>query len=390
MTTPKTYTIIMIDIVRYTMFNQIEQLHLFRELQKEINYIFYDEIINDEAVIIPLGDGMIIAIDEKDISYLLDLLDKIIRIFKWAKNKRFKLRCALNTGSGYQVKDINKNKNVVGDIINDTNRLLSDIGENTIVVSESFYRKFLKRGNLVLGMEFEEENIAFKIVDEDYIIDKHGNFHRTFAIALKDKKDSFSIGENGKILSKYWIKVYSKEYPKEQNKKEKFWEMVKRATDLNFIGLCHGGLIETLNQIEANQHKKVVIKVYFPNDSIMKQIVEVFAFDRNEYNIDRKKEVIERLKKWVDTHPAKKYIFLEIYEYNELLTFGASTIDLDVPDKGFIHISHYLKGISPKDTPYMEIYWKTQKMPPLYKLYRDHLQRTVFETSRKVFEFYPN
>ena len=166
--------------------------------------------------------------------------------------------------------------------------------------------------------------------------------------------------------------------------------MVKRATDLNFIGLCHGGLIGTLDQIEANQHKKVVIKVYFPNNSIMKQIVEVFAFDRNEYNIDRKKEVIERLKKWVDTHPAKKYIFLEIYEYNEFLTFGASTIDLDVPDKGFIHISHYLKGISPKDTPYMEIYWKTQKMPPLYKLYRDHLQKTVFETSKKVFEFYSN
>lgn len=386
MVAPNTYTIIMIDIVRYTMFDQVKQLHLFRELQKEINYIFYEELADDQAIVIPLGDGMIIAINERvDSSYLKNLLNKIIRIFKWAENKEFKLRCALNTGSGYQVKDINKNKNIVGDIINDTNRLLSDIGENTIVISESFYRKFLKKGDLVLGVEFEEGNINFKIVDEDYIIDKHGNFHRTFAIALKDKTDNFSIGDNGKILSKYLVKVYSKEYTKEQNKKEKFFEMVKGANDLHFIGLCHSGLIETLNQIEANQHKEVVIRVYFPNDSIMKQIVEVFAFDRNEYNIDRKKEVIEELKKWLDNHPDKKYISLEIYEYSEFLTFGASTIDLDSPDKGFIHISHYLKGISPKDTPYMEIYWKTQKMPPLYKLYKYHLQRTVFGISKKIF-----
>ena len=163
MAASNTYTIIMIDIVRYTMFDQVKQLYLFRELQKEINYIFYEELIDDQAIVIPLGDGMIIAINEKvDSSYLQNLLNKIIRIFRWAENKEFKLRCALNTGSGYQVKDINKNKNVVGDIINDTNRLLSDIGENTIVVSESFYRKFLKRGNLVLGVEFEEKILPLK------------------------------------------------------------------------------------------------------------------------------------------------------------------------------------------------------------------------------------
>jgi len=375
----------MIDVVRYTMFNEVKQLDLFRELQKEINYIFYEELTDDQAIIIPLGDGMIIAINEKvDSLYLQDLLYKIIRIFRWTKNKEFKLRCALNTGSGYQVKDINKNKNIVGDIINNTNRLLQDIGEDTIVVSESFYMKFLKKGNLVLGVEFEEGNIVFKIVDEDYIIDKHGNFHRTFAIALKDKTDNFSIGDNGKILSKYLVKVYSKEYPKEQNKKEKFWKMVKEASDLYFIGLSHSGLVETLNQIEANQYKKVGIRVYFPSDSILNQIVKVFDFDRNEYNRDRKKEVIKELRKWLNEHDFKKHILLEIYEYNEFLTFGASAIDLDSPDKGFIHISHYLKGISPKDTPYMEIYWKTQKMPPLYKLYKEHLQKTILETSKKI------
>jgi len=328
---------------------------------------------------------MIIAINEKvDSLYLQDLLYKIIRIFRWTKNKEFKLRCALNTGSGYQVKDINKNKNIVGDIINNTNRLLQDIEKDTIVVSESFYMKFLKKGNLVLGVEFEEGNIVFKIVDEDYIIDKHGNFHRTFAIALKDKTDNFSIGDNGKILSKYLVKVYSKEYPKEQNKKEKFWKMVKEASDLYFIGLSHSGLVEILNQIEANQYKKVGIRVYFPSDSILNQIVKVFDFDRNEYNRDRKKEVIKELRKWLNEHDFKKYILLEIYEYSEFLTFGASAIDLDSPDKGFIHISHYLKGISPKDTPYMEIYWKTQKMPPLYKLYKEHLQKTILETSKKI------
>jgi len=163
MAASNTYTIIMIDIVRYTMFDQVKQLYLFRELQKEISYIFYEELTDDQAIVIPLGDGMIIAINEEtDSLYLQDFLGKIIRIFRWAKNKEFKLRCALNTGSGYQVKDINKNKNVVGDIINDTNRLLSDIGENTIVVSESFYRKFLKRGNLVLGVEFEEKILPLK------------------------------------------------------------------------------------------------------------------------------------------------------------------------------------------------------------------------------------
>ncbi len=383
MANPNTYTIIMIDVVKYTMFDQVKQLHLFRELQKEINYIFYEELVDDKAIVIPLGDGMIIAINESidnsiDNLYLKNLLNKIIRIFKWVENKEFKLRCTLNTGDGYQVKDINKNKNVVGDIINDTNRLLSGIGENTIVISESFYRKFLKKGELALGIEFEEGNIVFKIVDEDYIIDKHGNFHRTFAIALKDKTDNFSIGDNGKILLKYLVKVYSSEYSKEQNRKENFWKMVKEANDLRFIGLCHSSLIETLNQIEANQHKEVTIRVYFPEDNILNQIVKVFAFDSNEYNVGRKQEVIKELNKWLNDHSNKKYIRLKIDEYSEFLTFGASTVDVDSPDKGFIHISHYLKGISPNDTPYMEIYWKTQKKPPLYKLYKDHLQRTVF------------
>jgi hypothetical protein len=74
MAASNTYTIIMIDIVRYTMFDQVKQLYLFRELQKEINYIFYEELIDDQAIVIPLGDGMIIAINEKvDSSYLQNL-----------------------------------------------------------------------------------------------------------------------------------------------------------------------------------------------------------------------------------------------------------------------------------------------------------------------------
>ena len=127
MVASKTYTIIMVDIVKYTMLNHVKQLHLFQELQKEINYIFYDEIINDEAIVIPIGDGMIKSVNERTVTFLQNLFRKVIGIFKWAKDKEFKLRCGLNTGSGYQVKDINKNKNIVGDIINDTNRLLIDI-----------------------------------------------------------------------------------------------------------------------------------------------------------------------------------------------------------------------------------------------------------------------
>ena len=385
MVATKTYTVIMVDIVGYTKLDQVKQLQLFREMQKEMNYIFYEELTEERAVVIPLGDGMIIAVNEKtDSSYLQDILDKIILIFKWVEHKGVKLRCALNAGSGYQVKDINKNENIVGDIINDTNRLLTDISENTIVVSESFYKRFLKKEDLAIGTEVKKGDISFKIIDENYIIDKHENFHRTFAIALK--KEGFSIGEDGEILSKYLAKVYSKEYPKDQNKKERFYKMVKLASDLNFIGLCHNSLIGTLNQIEANRHRRVKIRVYFPKDEILDQMVKAFAFEQDKYSVERKGVVIARLKEWVSSFTNKEYVVLEIYEYKEFLTYGASTVDLEMPDKGFIHISHYLKGIPPEESPYIEVYWKIHSVPPpLYKLYKEHLQSTVFRTSTLVF-----
>lgn len=52
-------------------------------------------------------------------------------------------------------------------------------------------------------------------------------------------------------------------------------------------------------------------------------------------------------------------------------------VDKGIKGNGFIHISHYIPGKLPSETPYIEIEWKTKLMSPLYNFYYNYLNDLI-------------
>ncbi len=49
-------------------------------------------------------------------------------------------------------------------------------------------------------------------------------------------------------------------------------------------------------------------------------------------------------------------------------------IDKDIKGCGFIHFSNYLNGVVPSNTPYIEVEYKTNVYPPLYKYFKNYIE----------------
>ena len=383
------YIIVFIDVVSFTQTNEVEQSKIFSELQKELSYLLYDEFhISDSLILIPTGDGMIIALQEKSIqNYHFKAIQLVMELFKWSQKINIKLRYVLHVGSASCLKDINKNNNIVGNTINNSARMLNSASENCIVVSEEFFNKYLKVQKLSFGLKYplnNNEKISYKILEEDYILDKHENVHRVFSLQLYDEKQEY--GNNSKILNRYNAKIYSTEYNKIVNMKERFFKLISSGIDINLFGIYHPNTPAILSNIQANQNKQVSINIYYASDKIKDELQTFFSDTKDNLGFEKKSESLNSVQKWIENNENKEYIKLKIFEYDFLPCFGASTIDISHYEKGFIHISNYINNILPKDTPYIELYWKTKFQPPLYKFYYDYLNAYILNKGKLIFE----
>ena len=52
-------------------------------------------------------------------------------------------------------------------------------------------------------------------------------------------------------------------------------------------------------------------------------------------------------------------------------------IDNGIMGKGFIHMSNYIPLVTPAETPYIEVEWKTKSMPPIYRFYNDYIKENI-------------
>lgn len=373
------YIIAYLDIVEYSITDETKQVHRFKSLQREINHILYDEILHDNCILIPTGDGMIVGIKEIDSVTYIKSIELMIRIYEWAEREKTELRGSLHTGSVNVLKDINKRENLIGNTINNAARLLGGASRNSIIVSKDYRDNYLRN---------EDETIpyTFTICDEDTISDKHGFKYCVYSVIFSDRESGKGYGSDEKIVNKYKTNIYSTDYPKKENLEKSFIGKVKKSNDIKLVGIYHPNTPRILEELEIKTSGKVDISIYYASDSLKDKISEFFNSDEGNLSFTNKIKSVKAIKDWYNSQPHKDNIELNVYEYNEFLSFGASSLNIDNPGKGFIHISNYLQGVVPDKTPYIEMEWLTESKPPLYKFYADYLYKTLFHKELKIID----
>ena len=371
------YIIVYLDLVGYSKNNEPIQISFFKKFQRELHHILYEDIIKNDCILIPTGDGMIIGIkNDQDFDFLKSI-NLVIEITKWAHLNNSELRSSIHVGDVNLLIDINKNKNIVGNTINDAARMLSGADNNSIIVSKSFYDKFLRKEAVVIGENCSiNKEISFIIVDEDTIIDKHSFEHNVYNIVFIE--NDVEYGNKCKIITKYFTPVYSTDYPKKENLRKSFFKRVSRCTELVLFGIYHPNTPEIIENITSNDYRDIKIEIYYASDALEDDILKFFGTKNNDYKIETKKKSINKLLEMKDLNPK---LIIDLYEYNSFFPFGFSMIDKDIKGCGFIHFSNYLNGIVPANTPYIEVEYKTNVYPPLYKFYKDYIENILTKES---------
>lgn len=116
----------------------------------------------------------------------------------------------------------------------------------------------------------------------------------------------------------------------------------------------------------------MTITIYYAADDLAESIAHFFGSDEGNLTFANKAKSIEEVLQWHQKHEFRSSIKLTLFEYTEFLPFGLSMVDKGYPGKGFIHVSHYLPQIIPAETPYIEMEWKTNNMPPIYHFYHGY------------------
>lgn len=357
----------------YSEWTETKQLRTFNSMQREVNYIFYDEITSNKIVIIPTGDGMIIGLQDEGNVSAVKSIDAVKLLLGWSKNENISFRYAIHVGNVNLVKDINNKDNLVGNLINDGSRLLAGGGADSIIISEDFFRKFLHNPNIRIGEKYNVDgNVPFTVIDEGTVIDKHGFCHNIYIISLiKDNNET--IGATSKILTNFYTQIYTSEYPKDINLKTSFAREIEFCSDLVFLGIYNKSVPKTIELINLSDERNIKIAVVYASDKLEEEI-KLF-FPCYEQTKEDKQYSINTIKAFKASHAN---VTLEILEYDIIPSFGASFVDIDKKGHGYMHISNYIRGIVPSKTPYFNLEWKGNNPPHLYKFYKDYYEKKLY------------
>jgi hypothetical protein len=382
--------IIYLDLAGYSKNNELIQVDFFNSFQQEIHYVLYQEINSPQknVILIPTGDGMIIGllVAEDGSSKVEAAFKLVVRIFQWTANNESAIRCSLHSGSVNTLRDINRQDNIIGNSVNDAERMLSGADVNTIVISKTFFDKYIRRPDWEFNTDYRLANSPYnyRILDEDYIHDKHNQVHRVLTVAIRKNGEVF--GEKGQLLTRYFSRMFSHEYSKIANLRESFLPKIQLAQEIDLFGIFHPNTPKILENIQASSAKRVNVRVYYAADGLADEITKFFESESSNLKLSTKKSSLSAITQWIEQHESKSFIALRIYEYVDIPSFGASAIDINDSGNGFIHISNYLRGVAPEETPYVELYWKTRTKPPLYDFYLNYLRDRVLGKGNIIYQ----
>jgi hypothetical protein len=271
---------------------------------------------------------------------------------------------------------------MVGDAINNASRMLSGAEDGSMVISKDFGEKYLNSDNVNLNDEITINNgFSFKLIDEDSVIDKHGFRHLVYGIIIYKNKKQF--GKESKILNKYFTNIYSTDYPKKVRFSD-FSERVSKCETLTLFGIYHPSTIKILESLKDVEDKNVVISIYYASDKLNTTIKEFFGSNEDKLDFKNKYKSQKEITDWYQNHSSKDKIELNIFEYEEFYPFGFSMVDHEIAQSGFIHFSNYIPKIIPEDTPYVEVEWKTNEMPPIYEFYYNYIKKNILKNCEYI------
>lgn len=385
----ESFIVVYLDLIGYSKNNEPIQVSLFKNFQRTIHKLLYDEVLATDCVFIPTGDGIIAGIKNTDVvggSYK-QAFELVSGVFDWTKTNKCDVRCSIHAGDVNILKDINRHDNIVGNTINDAARILNGANDGGIVISKTFFEKFLRQAGMTIGCKYKiDDKWSFTLTDEDIVLDKHSFEHNIYNFVLY--KEGKTYGNLEKILSKFYTNIYSTDYPKSQNLKEQFLGRVAGSSELDFVGIFHPSLPTILSNVKMATERKLNVCIYYAADALFNTVDHFFGSREGNLSPNNKAESIQKVLEWHDNHPFRSSVKLSIFEYSEFLPFGVSMVDKGFSGKGFIHVSHYVPRIIPAETPYIEMEWKTNNMPPIYYFYYDYLNafsHSEFQTIKKIY-----
>lgn len=362
-----------IDLVNYSTISGTNQNYFFEGFQKQVKNILEElNILN--SIKIPTGDGMFIGLDAKDIKdCFIKCIIFIIKLSDWAKDNSYEFRTALNYGTASIIKDINNQDNLVGNLINDTARIISAGQAGAIIIHENVYKECFRKDSITLG------SYAFSIIDGATVLDKHNFSHPVYSILVNNK-----YGNKDKIKLNYITTLEAPDFSKNNNFQSDFLNKTKNASELTFYGIYHPNVWRVLNNLDVTDGRSIKINIIYAGNKLRKKIANFFCSDQYMLSFDNKSGSIQDIKDWYRNLPYGNNVQINIFEYYTLPTFGAAFIDSNLPGKGFIHISNYLEDVIPSETPYFELFYKTDKMPFLYKFYYDYYNEKIRPNLKRI------
>jgi uncharacterized protein YjbK len=157
------------DIVDYSLQNTPAQKSIIKAFTQMVLDSLYECDVND-CVKIPVGDGVILSIDEKSdkaLKIIQRMLEKLFDYNAQFPSLKFQLRSAVHYGHILMYQDVNNNSNLAGKGINTVARIISRAEKGQILISDAWYDNY-KDMDIIPGA-----------------LIKHGCFSKPFEIKVK-------------------------------------------------------------------------------------------------------------------------------------------------------------------------------------------------------------
>ena len=149
----------------------------------------------------------------------------------------------------------------------------------------------------------------------------------------------------------------------------------KNGRNFTFMGIYNPAMPKILDLINVNPDEQYNIEVIYAADCLKDGIKDFFGSDEGKLCFENKQKSFDGVIEWHKKLTNPVNICLDVREYVQLPLFGLSFIDRE-KENGFIHVSNFLKGVLPKDTPYIEACANDDK-DGLFSLYKDYMLRFV-------------
>jgi hypothetical protein len=129
--------------------------------------------------------------------------------------------------------------------------------------------------------------------------------------------------------------------------------------------------------------QQLEIDIYYANKALANTLKSFFGTKDSRFAESTRDQSISEVEAWANRNADS--CGLRVFEYDDFPTYGLSAVDYRRPDSGYIHVSHFVRGVSPDDTPYVELAWKTNRPHPMYAFYSSLISGQIEAQRRHIF-----